>query len=67
MPPIGSTKKKDPKGKGSAVYFASQKPVRPPCNLLEGEIFKVPWVMVGIPNHRRGQHGDECSVVHECG
>jgi hypothetical protein len=42
MPPKGSTKGKDPKGKGSAVYFASQKLVRPPYNHLEGEIFEVP-------------------------
>jgi len=42
MPPNFSTKEKDPKGKGSAVYFVSQKLVRPPYNLLEGEIFEVP-------------------------
>jgi hypothetical protein len=41
MPPKGCTKGKDPKGKGSAVYFASQKLVRPPYNLLEGDIFEV--------------------------
>jgi hypothetical protein len=38
----GSTRGKDPEGKGSAVYFASQKLVRPPCSLLEGKIFEVP-------------------------
>jgi hypothetical protein len=42
MPLKGSTKGKDPKGKRSAVYFASQKLLRPPYNLLEGEIFEVP-------------------------
>jgi len=42
MPPNFSTKEKDPKGKGSAVYFVSQKLVKPPYNLLEGEIFEVP-------------------------
>ena len=43
MPPKDSTKGKDPKDKGPAVYFASQKFVRPPYNRLEGEIFEVPW------------------------
>ena len=42
MPPNGSTKGKDPKGKRSAVYFAFQKLVRPPYKLLKGEIFEVP-------------------------
>jgi hypothetical protein len=42
MPPKGSTKGKGPKGKGPAVYFASQKLVRLLYNLLECEIFEVP-------------------------
>ena len=42
MPPKNSSKGKAPKGKGPAVNFASQKLVRPPYDLLVGEIFKVP-------------------------
>ena len=38
MPLKGSTKGLGPKGKGSAVYFASQMLVMPPYNLLEGEM-----------------------------
>ena len=42
MPLKNSSKGKAPKGKGPAVNFASQKLVRPPYDLLVGEIFKVP-------------------------
>jgi hypothetical protein len=40
MPPKGPTKGKDPKGKGSAVYFASQQLVRPPYKFKKAKSLK---------------------------